>query len=163
MTRQSRDENLIELAEVVAKRGTCSRLQVGAVFALEGRVLVTGYNGAPAGMPHCNHDCDCGYPGEGGLLFEGKHLSNCTSLTSVPCKLSQHAEKNAIAFAARHGVALLGSTLYVTDSPCYECAMCAINAGVERVVYSHEYRLVDGIDLLLQGNVEVDHLDLDRI
>jgi dCMP deaminase len=159
--RQSRDENLIELAEVIAKRGTCSRLQVGALFAMGGRVLVSGYNGAPAGMSHCDHECDCGYPGTGGLIFEGRHLSICSTLK--PCRIAQHAEKNAIAFAARYGVALSASTLYVTDSPCYECAMCVINAGVRRVVYPRAYRLTEGLDLLRQANVVVDQLNLDEV
>jgi deoxycytidylate deaminase len=103
-------------------------------------------------MPHCNHDCDCGYPGEGGLLFEGKHLSNCASLPEA-C-VSVHAEANAIAFAARHGVALEGATLYTTYSPCVSCAQLIINSGITKVVYLNDYRLTNGRKLLEQVGIE---------
>lgn len=138
--RPTRDQTLQAHARVVAERSSCSRGSVGALFALDGRVLVTGYNGTPAGMDHCNHECDCGYPGEGGFLYEGKHLSNCPSLTSVPCKRSVHAEANAIAFAAKHGVQLLGSELVCTHTPCVDCAKLIVNVGCIRLWAGQRYR-----------------------
>ncbi len=121
----------MEIAHVIAKRGTCSRLQVGCVFVLNGRILVTGYNGAPAGLPHCVHE------------------------NGEACTQSEHAERNAIAFAARHGVKLEGSTLYVTHMPCLACAMAIINAGVEAVYYRTPYRVLDGVELLKQAFISV--------
>lgn len=141
----------MRVAKVFAERSTCSRLHVGAVIALEGRILAEGYNGAPAGMPHCNHDCDCGYPGEGGRFFENKHLSNCTSLQS--CKISVHAEANAIAFAAKHGVSTLGAELVTTASPCYVCCQLIINAGITRVVFDELFRDTTGLDLLSSAGI----------
>lgn len=151
--RISRSQMLMEVAQVVAKRGTCSRKQVGAIVARDGRVLVTGYNGAPAGMAHCEHDCDCGYPGEGGLLFEGKHLSGCISLT--PCDQSVHAEANAVAFAARHGIRLEGGEMYTTCSPCVACAKLLVNAGLIAVICAEAYRDESGLNLLRDARVEV--------
>lgn len=123
--RISRDAMLMEMATVVAKRGTCSRLQVGAIASRDGRVLCTGYNGAPSGLPHCNH-----------------------SQTDTECKTAVHAEANAIAFAARYGSRLEGADLYVTDSPCGACAFLIINSGIARVFYNREYRNITPLDLL---------------
>jgi len=155
--RPSRDELLVEHARVVAQRSTCSRLSVGAVVSRDGRILVTGYNGAPAGMPHCNHDCDCGYPGEGGLLFEGKHLSNCAG--EAPCTVSVHAECNAIAYAARLGIAVEGAQLTTTHSPCLSCSQLIINAGITRVLYNFEYRDKAPLDLLRSAGIAVESWD----
>lgn len=130
MSRPSRLEVMMEVAYLMAHRSTCYRLHVGCVFALEGRILVTGYNGAPAHMPHCEPE---------------------TCNENNPCTNTQHAEANAIAFAAKHGVKLNGSTLYITNSPCKACAMMLINAGVETVFYDIEYRDPAGIDLLKQA------------
>jgi dCMP deaminase len=114
--RPTVDAMLLRVAQVIATRATCSRLSVGAVLATEGRILSTGYNGAPAGMDHCLHT------------------------NSEPCKTAVHAEANAIAFAAKHGVSTRGSTLYTTHSPCLTCSHLIINAGVVRVVYETVYR-----------------------
>lgn len=149
--RVSRDQMLMEVAQAVAKRGTCSRKQVGVVVARDGRVLVTGYNGAPAGMPHCDHICDCGFPGEGGLLFEGKHLSNCLSINV--CEESVHAEANAIAFAARYGMSLDGAEMFTTYAPCLACAKLVINAGISRVVMCELYHDQSGNILLTKAKV----------
>lgn len=145
--RPSRHQVLMANAHAFSLLSTCSRQGNGALITLEGRILSSGYNGAPAGMPHCDHTCDCGFPGEGGLLFEGKHLSNCASQTG--CQTAVHAEANAIAFAAKHGVSTNGTTIYCTTMPCVGCARLIINSGIERVLYLHSYRLDDGVRLLM--------------
>jgi len=150
--RPDRNDNLLAIAHVVSKRSTCSRLQVGAVFAREGRILVTGYNGAPTKQPHCNHECTCHSAG-----FEGYHLAGCNSLIS--CTQAEHAEKNAIAFAARYGVALDGSTLYLTDSPCLSCAYSIVNAGVTEVWYDREYRIMDGLYYLVSAGILIQRFE----
>lgn len=147
--RLSRDKMLMDIAFTVAQRGTCSRLQVGAVFSRDGRIIVTGYNGAPAGVEHCRHECDC-LPPERDWT---RHQDNCASLQ--PCTVSEHAEQNGIAFAAKHGVALDQSELHVTHAPCLACARSVINAGVKRVLFVHAYRKADGLVLLAQAGVEV--------
>ena len=127
MTRISRDHMLLAIAEVVAHRGTCSRLRVGAVASREGRVLSTGYNGAPKGLPHCDHS---------------------GSTDPLGCVVSVHAEANAVAFAARYGVSLDGAELHLTHSPCVACAHLIINSGIARVVYDESYRITAGVDLI---------------
>lgn len=148
--RPTREQTLIETAYLWSNRGTCSRLQVGALIHREGRILVQGYNGAPSGMPHCNHDCDCISPDGSEVIG---HSPSCQSLK--PCTQAEHAERNAIAFAARWGVALEGAELVVTHQPCKPCAMSIINAGIKSVLYVEKYRLSDGVDLLNSAGVEV--------
>jgi len=135
--RISRDEMLMRIAMIVAMRGTCNRLQVGAVIALDGRIISTGYVGAPAGMPHCSPE---------------------TCNVNQPCTRTMHAEANAIAWAARKGLPTEGATLYATHSPCHDvCAKLIINAGIKRVVYGTEYRKTEGIELLRSVGIIVEH------
>lgn len=129
--RPSAERTLLDMAVVAATRSTCARLHVGAVLARDGRVLSTGYNGAPAGRPHCAHRDD------------------------RPCRTAVHAETNAVAFAARHGVTVEGATLYLTHSPCLGCAGLLINSGVAEVVYLEPYRSDDGIRELTAAGVTV--------
>lgn len=147
--RPSRHAALMETALIWGSRSTCSRLQVGCVIAREGRILVQGYNGAPAGLPHCNHTCDCDFP----LGISEVHSPWCKSLE--PCTQAEHAERNAVAWAARNGVKLERSDLYVTDAPCLSCAMAVINSGVEKAYYYRPYRLTNGIELLKEAGIEV--------
>lgn len=112
--RPSLDRTLMGIAALMSERSTCNRAQVGAVIALNGRPITTGFNGAPAGMPHC---------------------SNTPNHLELPhCTNAVHAESNAIAFAAANGVATRGATLYTTLAPCLPCAQLVINAGIIRVV-----------------------------
>jgi dCMP deaminase len=103
----------------VARRSTCPRAAVGAVIVRDKRILTTGYNGAPSGLPHCT---------EVGCLMVNGH-----------CVRTLHAEQNAIIQGALHGVNVSGSTLYVTHQPCLNCAKMIINAGIQRIVYAGHY------------------------
>lgn len=139
--RISRDQMLIEIAHVVAKRSTCLRAQVGAVIAQDGRIVSTGYAGAPAGLPHCTPElCDL----------------------SHPCTRTVHAEAGAISYAARAGIRLYGATLYCTLMPCEPCAKLIINAGIQRVVYDKAYRKTEGIELLKQARIDIAQLSATR-
>lgn len=141
--RPPMDETLMEVARVMARRSTCTRNSVGVVIALETRILTSGYNGAPSGLPHCDHTCDC----ELGVETDLKcHTADCPA--QRPCETAVHAEANAIAFAARNGIALLGSTLYTTLEPCLKCAQLIINAGIWSVCAARRYRSSEGVDLL---------------
>lgn len=127
--RISRDQMLTEVAQIVAKRATCMRHSVGAVIAREGRILVTGYNGPPAGQKHCNFEvCD----------------------VSKSCTRSTHAEANAIAFAAKYGIALEGADLYLTLSPCVTCAKLIASSGISRVHIQEMYRDTAGLYELVE-------------
>lgn len=148
--RPGRDVVLLQHAALAALRGTCSRAQVGAVVALEGRILSTGYNGAPSGMAHCDHTGQLT-----SLVVDGVE-----QIKDPGCQVAVHAEANAIAFAARHGVALLNSTIYCTSSPCVKCAQLIINAGIERVVFLSEYRDPAGRKLLKNAGIALVHLPM---
>lgn len=158
MKRTQRELMLMRTADLWAEKGTCSRLQVGAVFAREGRILVQGYNGAPAGLPHCDHSCDCALPP---YRDRDHHLPNCNSLQ--PCERAVHAEQNGIAWAAREGVGLKGAEVYCTHEPCINCARSIINAGINRVFYREPYRLHDGLLLLQEAGVYLYRFDGDTL
>ena len=101
MERPSWDEYFMNIALEVARRSTCPRAQVGAIIVRDKRILTTGYNGAPSGLPHCT---------EVGCLMRGGH-----------CVRTLHAEQNAIIQGALHGVSVKGGTIYVTHQPCLIC------------------------------------------
>ncbi len=122
MTRPSWDQYFIEMAHHVAKRSTCPRRHVGAVIVKQKQVLTTGYNGSLPGQGHCT-DVGC-----------------LIASVGAGCTRTVHAEVNAICQAARHGVSLSGSTIYVTTSPCMSCFKPIVAAGIIEVVYDNEYR-----------------------
>lgn len=126
--RPSWDEYFIDLAFTVSKRGTCPRLDVGAVIVKQRRILTTGYSGSPVGMPHCT---------EVGCLLKKSFAEDGTIKEN--CVRTAHAEQNAIVQAAMHGVNLDGSTMYITNEPCPVCAKMIINAGIKRVVAARRY------------------------
>lgn len=158
MKRPTIDAALMAIATIWQDRSTCDRNHVGAVIAKDGRHIGSGYNGAPAGMQHCHHDethvhMNRPYPSSPGW-----------PLGTVPvdrgCKIAIHAESNAIAYAARNGVAVAGATIYSTLSPCYACAQLIIAAGLTRVVFNRAYRDSSGIELLRSAGLTVDDIHL---
>ncbi len=136
--RISREDLLMAQAILVAMRSTCNRKKVGAVIAHEGRVISTGYAGAPAGLPHC---LDVG----------------CDTSKGTGCSRTAHAEINAIAYAARFGIATQGSHLFCTLSPCENCAKAIINSGIVKVYFNEPYRDLSGVQLLKDSGVECIH------
>jgi dCMP deaminase len=131
VSRPTRHDIAMGGAKLAATRSTCNRLAVGCVIAREGRPLSTGYNGPPKGRPHCKH----------------KPSNN------DPCTAAIHAERNAIIWAARCGVAIEGADLYVTHMPCLSCANDILQAGISTVRYIEPYRDRSGIDLLIDAGV----------
>jgi len=136
--RPSWDEYFLDIAFTVAQRGTCDRAHVGAVIARDRRMLTTGYNGAPAGIQHCD---DVGH------LMIDNH-----------CVRALHAEQNAIIQAALHGIGIQGSTCYVTHQPCITCAKMIINAGIVRVIYAGNYPDENSRQFLAEAGVELLHM-----
>lgn len=125
--RPSWDAYFLEIARVVASRSTCSRVPdgVGALLVRDRQILSAGYCGSVRGAPHCT---------DVGCLIDEK---------TGGCVRTVHAEVNALVQAAEHGVGVRGAVLYSTMSPCWDCFKALANAGVSRMVYSVEYRVVD--------------------
>lgn len=129
------DRRYLEMASVWARNSYCKRRQVGALLVKDRMIISDGYNGTPSG-------------------FENQ----CEDADGVTKPYVLHAEANAITKVAKSGNNSAGATLYITDSPCMECAKLIIQAGIRRVVYADEYRLTDGIDLLRRAGVDVEKI-----
>jgi dCMP deaminase len=117
--RLSWDEYFMEIAKIVAKRSTCDRLNVGAVIVSDRNILSTGYNGSPKGLPHCD---DVGH-----------------EISDRHCVRTIHAEANAIIQAAKHGTTVENASIYLTNSPCYDCFKMIVNSGIKEVIYGEFY------------------------
>ena len=131
------DLRYMRMANIWAENSYCERRKVGALIVKDKMIISDGYNGTPAGFENiCEND-------------EG---------FTKPYVL--HAEANAITKIARSNNNSAGATMYVTASPCIECAKLIIQAGIKRVVYGEKYRLTDGIDLLERAGVEVVYLEV---
>ena len=139
--RPTLDQYFMEIATVVAKRSTCLRNQVGALFVKNKRILSTGYNGAPAGLDHCD--------------LVGCARESVASGTRHELCRAVHAEQNAIIQAALHGISIEGATLYCTHQPCILCAKMMINARVRKVVYRQSYPDGAALEFLRQAGIEV--------
>lgn len=131
------DYRYLRMARIWAENSYCQRRQVGALVVKNKMIISDGYNGTPSGFENICED-------EAGI--------------TKPYVL--HAEANAITKLARSGNNSEDSTLYVTASPCIECAKLIIQAGIRRVVYGEKYRLTDGIDLLKRAGIEVEYKEL---
>lgn len=130
------DASYIKMAFVWADNSYCERRKVGALLVKDRMIISDGYNGTPSGFENICED-----------------ENNSTKAYVL------HAEANAITKVAKSNNSSNDSTLYVTDSPCIECAKLIIQAGINRVVYSRKYRITDGLDLLERANIEVDQLE----
>ncbi len=126
--RPTWDEYFMEVANAVSKRATCDRGRSGCVIAKDKRLLVTGYVGAPVGLPHCD---EAGH--------EMKKVVHEDGSSSNHCVRTVHAEQNAITQAAKTGIAIDGATLYCRMTPCRACAMMIINCGITRIVCEKKY------------------------
>ena len=130
------DKAYLEMAAVWARNSYCKRRQVGALIVKDRMIISDGYNGTPSGFENV-----------------------CEDENGVTKPYVLHAEANAITKVAKSGNSSEGATLYVTASPCVECAKLIIQAGIRRVVYKDSYRLNDGIELLQRAEIEVEQVD----
>lgn len=128
------DLRYLEMARVWAKNSYCKRRQVGALIVKDKMIISDGYNGTPSGFENI-----------------------CEDENGVTKPYVLHAEANAISKVAKSGNNSEGATLYVTASPCIECAKLIIQAGIRRVVYLDEYRILDGVELLRRAGIECVH------
>ncbi|MBQ9499999.1 MAG: dCMP deaminase family protein [Bacteroidales bacterium] len=132
------DQRYLRMAKIWAENSYCQRRQVGALIVKNKMIISDGYNGTPSG-------------------FE-----NVCEENNVTKPYVLHAEANAITKIARSNNSSDGATLYVTDSPCIECAKLIIQAGIKRVVYAQKYRLDDGLRLLERAGIEVIFIDIKK-
>lgn len=130
------DSRYLEMASIWAKNSYCKRRQVGALIVKDSMIISDGYNGTPSGFENI-----------------------CEDESGVTKPYVLHAEANALTKVAKSGNSSLGATLYVTASPCMECAKLIIQSGIKRVVYKDEYRITDGIDLLRRAGIEVEQIN----
>lgn len=137
MDKQAKRDHLyMKMARTWAENSYCERRKVGALMVKNQMIISDGFNGTPSGFEnHCEDDNN----------------------TSLPYVL--HAEANAITKVARSNNSSEGATLYVTTSPCMECAKLIIQSGIQRVVYGEKYRITDGIDLLKRAGIELVELN----
>ena len=133
------DERYLRMAAVWAENSYCKRRQVGALIVKNKRIISDGYNGTPAGFENVCED-------EDGL--------------TKPYVL--HAEANAITKVAASSNSSQGATIYVTSSPCIECAKLIIQSGIQRVVYSDNYRIEDGCKLLKRAGIRMDYIEINK-
>ena len=142
-SRPEWDDYFFQITALVATRSTCKRRKVGAILVREKHILATGYNGAPQGLPHC---LDIGCLREMRGIPSGERHELCRAI---------HAEQNAIIQAARHGVNIVGATLYCTHQPCVICTKMLINAGVERICYQEGYPDELSLQMLAEAGIEL--------
>ena len=134
--QQALDQRYLRMAYIWAENSYCQRRQVGALVVKEGMIISDGYNGTPSGFENV-----------------------CEDDNNVTKPYVLHAEANAITKLARSSNNSDGATIYITASPCIECAKLIIQAGIRRVVYGEKYRLTDGIDLLERAGIETTYLN----
>lgn len=137
--QKSFDIRYLEMALIWAKNSYCIRRQVGALIVKEKMIISDGYNGTPSG-------------------FENK----CEDENNVTKPYVLHAEANAITKVAKSHNSSENAILYVTTSPCMECAKLIIQSGIIRVVYCNRYHKTDGIDLLKRAGIEIVYIDLEK-
>lgn len=132
------DQRYMRMARIWAENSYCERRKVGALLVKDKMIISDGYNGTPSG-------------------FENK----CEDENNVSKPYVLHAEANAITKVARSHNSSEGATLYVTASPCVECAKLIIQSGIKRVIYGEEYRIMDGVELLERAGISVELLLID--
>lgn len=129
--QQELDLRYLRMARIWSENSYCTRRKVGALIVKDKMIISDGYNGTPSGFENV-----------------------CEDENNVTKPYVLHAEANAITKIARSGNNSEGSTLYVTDAPCIECAKLIIQSGIKRVIYARDYRLTDGIDLLRRAGID---------
>ncbi|MBE6323065.1 MAG: dCMP deaminase family protein [Paludibacteraceae bacterium] len=139
LKQRNLDTRYMRMATIWAENSYCKRRQVGALLVKDKMIISDGYNGTPSGFDN-----------------------NCEDENNSSFPYVLHAEANAITKVARSNNSSDGATLYVTASPCIECAKLIIQAGIKRVVYGEQYRLLDGVDLLRKAGIDVSQIEPEK-
>ncbi|MDD5204609.1 MAG: cytidine/deoxycytidylate deaminase family protein [Desulfobacterales bacterium] len=148
LNRPSWPEYFMAITRLVAKRSTCLRRSVGAVLVKEKRILATGYNGAPAGLKHCE---EVGCLRESSSIPSGTRHELCRGL---------HAEQNVIIQAAYHGISINGAVLFCTNKPCAICSKMLINAGIQEIYFLDGYEDALSDQMLAEAGVNLKRLEI---
>ena len=148
--RLSWDQYFLMITRQVAERSTCKRAKVGAVIVRDKNILATGYNGSPAGLPHCTE--------VGCLIYESRTPSG---EVEENCFRTIHAEINAIAQAAKNGASIRDADIYITHTPCIHCFKVVINTGIRRVFFEKPYKLSTIEELRQYTKVTLTQVGLD--
>jgi dCMP deaminase len=144
MKRPSWDQYFMTITRQVAERSTCLRAKVGAVIVRDRNIMATGYNGSPAGLPHCSE--------VGCLIYESRTPDG---EIETNCYRTIHAEINAITQAAKNGAPIRDADIYVTHTPCIHCMKVLINTGVRNIYFEKEYKLHTVADLLNYSKIKL--------
>lgn len=147
--RPSWHQYFLTITRNVAERSTCTRAKVGAVIVRDKNILATGYNGAPAGMPHCI-DAGC-------LVYTSRTPAG---EVEENCFRTIHAEINAIAQAAKNGASIRDADIYITHTPCIHCVKVLINTGIKRIFYEREYKRTTIEELLRGANIQMERVSV---
>jgi dCMP deaminase len=139
----------MDVAERFAQLSSAERLQVGAIVVKDDRIISIGYNGMPSGWDNCCED-----------TIQHHELGTCTTVTKVEVL---HAESNAIAKLAKSSESGNGATMFVTHSPCIDCAKLIYQSGIATVYYKYEYRSTQGLDFLTKSGVTIHHHKLEEL
>jgi len=142
--RPSWDQYFMTITRQVAERSTCLRAKVGAVIVRDRNILATGYNGSPAGLPHCTE--------AGCLIYESRTPDGEVEQN---CYRTIHAEMNAITQAAKNGAAIASADIYVTHTPCIHCMKVLINTGISTVFFEKEYKRHTIAELLKYSSIKL--------
>lgn len=143
------DNRFLKIAREVGKWTSCIRHQVGCVVVKDRRIISTGYNGAPAGIESCREKNIC-----------LRNEKNIASGTMHEMCYAVHAEQNAICQAAKLGISLEDSTLYVTFQPCVLCTKMIINAGIKRIVFINAYPDDFSKEIMSESKIVCEQLDI---
>ena len=146
--RPSWHQYFLTITHQVAERSTCTRAKVGAVIVRDKNILATGYNGAPAGLPHCT-ELGC-------LIYTSR---TPTGELEENCFRTIHAEINAIAQAAKNGASIRDADIYITHTPCIHCLKVLINTGIRRIFYERDYKTHTLSDLLRYSGVHLERVE----
>lgn len=150
MHRMPWPEYFMNITYLVAERGTCMRRRVGAIAVKDKRILATGYNGAPAGVPHC---LDVGCLRNTLDIPSGQRHEICRGL---------HAEQNVIIQAAVHGIHMGGADIYCTTHPCVLCSKMLINCGIKTIYYAEDYPDDLSATLLREAGIDTQQMLVTR-
>ena len=155
MTQQELDTYYIKVAQICSENSKANKLKVGAIIVKDQQIISDGFNGTPS-----RFDNQCEDEKHKKLdrcsLCSQEHCEGCDNIELLTRPEVMHAESNAITKCAKYGKATLGSTIYITHTPCIECAKLIIQAGIKRVVYKNFYKSLAGVEILRKSGIIVE-------